>query len=227
MKNFLVCIVLPFLVISCSTDSDFNSSEEINSIAIEKSGNSKIPENKANPFDAKGKKYYDLLDIYLRNNGLPNSIEGISKQIQFVPMHLKSAGYSKRISTFISLEEIAGIVDNPLGSLTEIVGTSSLSGEAKRVLIDFIESLIANEAYEYDAMYGYIVSYETYVMSSTILNENEKEYLLSVTALSRYSMDAESKNKDRDWEISVGNRKKQTFKGKYDVSIITIIASLR
>jgi hypothetical protein len=227
MKNFLVCIVLPFLVISCSTDSDFNNSERTNSIATEKSSNSKIPENQANPFDAKGKKYYELLDIYLSNNGVPNSIAEISNQIQFVPMNLNSVGYPKRINISISLEEITGIAEAPLDNLAEIVGTSFLSAEAKGVLMDFIKSLIDYKEFEYNAIYDHIVSYETAVTDNTLLNENEKEILLCITTLSRYSLYAESKHKDRDWEISVGNRKKQTISAIYGFSIVSIIASLR
>jgi hypothetical protein len=227
MKNFLVCIVLPFLVISCSTDSDFNTSEEINSIGMEESPSSKIPENQANPFDAKGKKYRELLDRYWTDNGVPNSAQEISKQIHFVSMNLKSGGFSNKLNATISAEEITGIMDDPLQHLTEIVGTSSLSEEAKLVLIHFIKSLIEYKEYDYEAMYDHIVSYETFVMNSPALTEKEKEFLLSVTALSRYSTDEESKHKDRDWEISVGNKEKQSVNDKYAVSIVSIIAMLR
>lgn len=227
MKNFLVCIVLPFLVVSCSTDSEFNASEEINSIGLEESPSSKIPENQANPFDAKGKKYRELLDIYWANNGVPNSALEISKQIHFVSMNLKRGGFSNKLSTTIQAEEITRIINDPLQHLTEIVGASSLGDEAKLVLIYFIESLIEHKEYDYEAMYDHIVSYETFVMNSPALTEKEKEFLLSVTAISRYSMDAESKHKDRDWEISVGNKVKQSVNDKYAVSIVSIIAMLR
>ena len=225
MKNFLLCMVLSFFVISCSTDSDFNNSENRN--VAEFKNNSKIPENLANPFDAKGKKYYELLKAYLKNNGTPHSIKEVTKQIQFISSKYDSTSSTNKSSISVAPEQITWIMGNPESSLTEIVGISSLGSAAKINLINFLQSLIANNGQEYIAVYNSIVSYESTIVESTTLSEEEKETILTVSSVSRYALYSDSEHKDRDWEISVANRKNQKEFDSYKASIVSVLALFR
>lgn len=224
MKNFLLCIVLPFLAISCSEESDFNPSANNYAIEAELVNSSKMPENKANPFDEKGKMYYDLLSAYLKENGVPNSISEVTKQVQFISGEYDRSSHTKKVSISVISEQVSWIMTDPENSLTEIIGISSLGAAAKLNLINFLKSLIEKKGYEYTALYDYIVSYEATILGSTTLDEDEKETILSVSSVSRYSLYADSGHIDRDWEISVANKKANKTIDSHNASIAAILA---
>jgi hypothetical protein len=227
MKNFLLCFGLSFLVFSCSTESDFNPSESNNSNGAALSSSSKIPENKANPFDIKGKEYYDLLTIYLQNNPSPKSIKETADQIQFLSKNYTSFSYSSRRVVTITLEQVSVIMEDPEKQLMAIIDSCSLSAEAKTNLISFIQTLLEHQDQDFTMVYDAIVSYEASIIESTTLEENEKETILTVSSVSRYALYADSVRRDRDWEISVANKKSQKVFNSYKASIASVIAILR
>lgn len=224
MKKFLLSIVLPILVISCSTESDFNPSENNNASEAALINNSEIPENKANPFDEQGRKYYEVLGAYLKENGAPHSTSEVIKQVQFISSEYDRTGDTKKVSIAVVPEQVSWIMTDPENSLTKIIAISSLGTEAKLSLMNFLKSLIEKKGYEYSALYDFIVSYEAAVQGSTALDENEKETILSVSSVSRYSLYADSGHIDRDWEISVGNRKAGKAFDSHSASIAAVLA---
>jgi hypothetical protein len=227
MKNFLLCIVLSFLVISCSTESDFNHSVTPHSIAVALQSKSQIPLNNANPFDTAGKKYFDLLNIYLKNNKVPNSIKGVTEQIQFLSKNYGSASFTSRSTVAFTPEQVTLIMGDPINQLRIILESYSLSTEVKHYLVNFLQALVEQQGLEYPELYHFIISYETGIIESTLLNEDEKETILTVSSISRYALYVDSKHKDRDWETSVGNKTVQPIFDSYHGTIITVIASLR
>ena len=227
MKNFLLCIVLSFLVISCSTESDFNHSVTPHSIAVALQSKSQIPLNNANPFDTAGKKYFDLLNIYLKNNKVPNSIKGVTEQIQFLSKNYGSASFTSRSTVAFTPEQVTLIMNDPINQLRIILESSSLSTKVKYYLINFVHALIEKQGLKYPELYHYIISYESGIIESNLLNEGEKETILTVSSISRYALYVDSKHKDRDWETSVGNKSVLPIFDSYHGTIITVIASLR
>ncbi|WP_348811289.1 hypothetical protein [Flavobacterium maritimum] len=212
MKKFLLCLVLPFLVISCSTESDFNPSENSNASGPGLSADSPIPQNSSNPFDKIGKEYYDSVGKYLKNNKVPNDNQVISDQMKLI----------------ISSEELALIITDPENKLIATVERSILSREAKIHLEQFVNTLLKRQNREYKTVYNDIVSYETAIQESKTLNEQEKEIILTTTSITRYSLYAETEeHKDRDWETSVANKQANTNSDPYKASIVSVILLLR
>lgn len=226
MKKFLLCIVLSFLVISCSNDSDFDNTGVSQLNGIEFKNNSKMPENRANPFDGVGKKYYELLSHYSKSNETLNSLEGKIKQIQFISKEITNS-YTKKSSISVTDEQINWIMSDPQNSLTEILEVSALGTEAKLNLINFLKALIQKNGLEYVQLYDYIVSYEASILESSTLDEDEKESILTVSSVSRYALYIDPKHKDRDWELLVANRKANKSIDNFNASIISVIALLQ
>lgn len=224
MKIFVLCFVLSFFAISCSVES-VSPLENSGNNGAELSIDSKVPENKANPFDAKGKKYYDLLKAYLQNNKAPNSISEVTDQIQFLSANYPSEGSTGRGSLSITSEQLALIMNDPKYKLSAIIESSSLSSVAKLDLVNFIQTLSMQQDMEYAEVYKHIVSYETTIIESTTLSGDEKEFILSLSSVSRYALYAESGggDTDRDWETSVANRKKQRVFDHYKASIVSAL----
>ncbi len=227
MKNFLLCIVLSFLVISCSSESDFNNSVNPNSVAIALQFKSSIPQNSANPFDTEGKKYFDLLNMYSKSNKVPNSSKGVTEQIQFLSKNYGSTSFSKRSTIPFTPEQVTLIMGDPINQLRVILESCSLSTGVKHYLMNFVQALIEKQGLEYPELYQYIIFYETEIIESTLLNEDEKETILTVSSISRYALYVDSKHKDRDWETSVGNRKAEPIFNSYRASIISVMALLK
>lgn len=53
------------------------------------------------------------------------------------------------------------------------------------------------------------------------------ETILGITSVTRYALDAEGGHKDRDWEISVGNKKVPSKFDPFQASLISVIVHLR
>lgn len=223
MKNYLLCAILSFATISCSTESDVDPSLTSDSNLSILYTKSQVPHNNANPFEGRGKEYFDLLTIYLDNNKVPNSATEMTEQIQFISQNYDTKQYASRSTASLTSKQVAMVLSEPEKQLIAILESCSLRLEVRKELIHFVQALLAQQDSEYLEQYNYIVSYETKILENTTMSEDEKETILSVASVSRYALYANSKHRDRDWEISVGNRKAQpTFKS-YQATIISVI----
>lgn len=189
--------------------------------------NSKIPKNQANPFDAKGKEYYDLITVYLQNNIVPNSIQATTDQIRYLSKNYSNSSQTSRRIVLITLEQVALIMEDPENELTAIVESCALSNEAKLDLINFIQVLIAQQGLAYAEVYDSIVAYEAAIIESTTLEQYEKETILTISSVTRYALYADSEHKDRDWEISVANRKAKKAFNSYNATIVAVMLLFR
>lgn len=226
MKNYLLCAVFLFLAISCSTESDYEHSQNVDSKEIALRTSSQIPKNKTNPFDARGKEYFDLLTIYLKNNKVPNSINELTDRTQFLLKNYGEARFLSKTNITFTAKQAALLMgfEKPL---TELIESCNVTPEVKHYLINFFQALLAQEDQEYDKLYNYIVSFETGILRSNTLNDDEKETILTVSSISTYALYIDPKHKDRDWEISVANRKVQPVFNSHRASIISVIAVVR
>lgn len=222
MKTILLCIVTSFLILSCSSDSELNL-EQKEYLSTDKF---QIPANIANPYDSKGKAIYEKLNLYYEEYKLPKSISELSQQIRFVAnISDKKMSISGRLIEFTD-EIVESIMDDPDNSMILIVQGSSMGTYAKTNLILFLQNLILQRDLEFDTTCSFITDYESEIVADTILTSEERETILTVASISRYSLYSAEERKDRDWETSVGSRPgKILFKGN-EVSIITIIALL-
>lgn len=177
MKNFYLIIVFLFLLLSCSTEEDFPSGENA---SIEKNSPART-QNKNKHLDEKGNKYI------------------ISEPI-------KGTVNSNKRTLSITAEDVVLIMNDPQNQLIEIVETSSLDTAAKTNLLDFVETLIERQGDDYADVNAYVATFESNVSQSNNLDQAEKDMILTVSIIARYSLFMEWSIRDRDWETSVGNR---------------------
>jgi hypothetical protein len=214
-----------YLLNSCSTDSDFSSSE-LQENAVKFNENLLFPENKANPFDYKGREYYHALTFYQKKNASPNSILEITNQIGFLDFQVgKKLETNKNVITFNN-EIVESIIEDPDNSMISIIQNSTLGSIAQSSLINFLQGLIAQQQIEFSLTYDYIRDYEDLVLEEDMWTENDKETILTVASISRYFLYSESQRKDRDWEVSAGNKPAKRFFSNNEGSIIFIIVFL-
>lgn len=227
MKNYLLCAVLLFLAISCSTESDYEHSQNVDSKEIALSTSSQIPKNKRNPFDERGKKYFDLLTIYLKNNKVPNSISELTDRTQFLLKNYGDARFLSRTNATFTAKQAALLMDGFEKPIIDLIESCNVTPEVKRNLINFVQALLAQEGQEYNELYSYIVSFENGILGSNTLNDDEKKTILTVSSISTYALYIDPKHKDRDWEISVANRKVQPVFNSHRASIISVLAVVK
>lgn len=210
---------------SCSTDSDFNSSE-LKGTVIKSYGNLSLAENKSNPFDYKGKQYFDALALYQEENHLPHSISEISNQIRFIASQIGKRPITGKNSIIFNDEIVQAIMADPDNSMIIIVQNSTLSSVAKTSLMNFLQGLITQRLLEFSITYNYIVDYEDTILACSTWTQDDRDTILTVASISRYSLYSESERKDRDWESSAGNKPGKAFFSTNEASIISIIALL-
>lgn len=224
MKTLLTCSILLVFLISCSTDSDLQLPQYNNKEAL--SRDILLPENTANPMDYKGKLYYDALSLYYKQNEFPNSIEELNKQISFIGLRFeKNDKTSKGVIPFTD-DIVESIMADPDQSLIAIIETSTLSAGAKSSLISFLQGLISQRQLEFSVSYDYIVAYENTIIQDSTWSQDDRDTMLTVTSISRYSLYSELERKDRDWESSAGNKFAKPFFASNEVAVISIIALL-
>lgn len=225
MKNFLLCLVLSFSFIACSTDTGLSESQNNASL---KNGNNNLvsPQNKTNPFDSVGKQYYDALMLYRQKNQFPNSISEITAEIKFASKDFRGPSLTGRNVIPFTDEIVESIMADPDNSMIAIVQGSTLSAGAKATVVDFLQGLILQRDEEFNLLYNYVVSYESSIIANTTLTTDEKDTILTIASISRYSLYSEAERKDRDWETSVGSRKIQPFFSPNEAGIISTIAIL-
>ena len=223
MKNYLLCAILSFAAISCSTEAEVDPSVTSDSNPSILHTKSQIPHNNANPFEGRGKEYFDLLTIYLDTNKVPNSASEMTEQIKFLFQNYDTILYTSRSTASLTSKQVTMVLSEPEKQLIAILENGSLSSEAKEELILFVKALLTQQDSEYVEQYNYIVSYETKILENKTLSAVEKESILSVASVSRYALYANSKHRDRDWEISVANRKAQPAFNSYQATIISVI----
>lgn len=217
MKNLLI-IVFFCLFISCTTENDNAAFENLNSKSIvsQKHVNSAQNSNTA-------KKYNDALAAYLEENSYPDSVEELSNLVQFISDQYAGSN----IADSITPEQIIRINSYPLNELSTSLENSVLGMEAKAEIETFLKDLINIQGKDYQEISNYIVLFEEEVLKNTVLNDREKESILTVSTISLYSFQEESKRKDKDWETSVGNRKIRSFFDSGQIPIISLIAVIQ
>ncbi|MCD0472501.1 hypothetical protein [Flavobacterium sp. JAS] len=217
MKNLLV-IVFFCLFISCSTENDNTSSENINSKSIVSQEHLISIEN-----NTASKKYNDALVAYLNKNKYPDSVEELSSMIQFILDQYVASNKAESIT----YQQILRINNKPINELSTLLGNSLLGMEAKVQLETFIQNLINLQGKDFKEISSYLVFFEEEVLKNTVLTDHEKESILAVSTVSLYSFQNEAKRKDKDWETSVGNRKTPPFFEPGQRSIISVIAVIQ
>jgi hypothetical protein len=215
MKNIsLVLVILPLLIISCTTDTIDTAGTVVSKVSGKKSEKGArlmqalTPENPANVYDYVGKLHNDLLETYLAGNYQYSTISQISQQIEAIATASSNLTLlNLERSVPVNLEEIQDIVNNPEAKLDEAIANSSMTSGAKISLSSFMNAALLWKSEEYGAIYESIISYESAVMTNTNFSDEDKRIILTTSSIARYSIYYDKQPpKDEDWETSVGNR---------------------
>ncbi|MFV5703026.1 hypothetical protein ACM55F_14230 [Flavobacterium sp. XS2P12] len=215
MKNIsLGLVILPLLIISCTTDNFDTADSIVSKVSDKKSEKwaslvqSLTPENPENVYDYAGKLHNDLLETYSAGNYQYSTIAQISEQV-----HAIAAGNSDvallNLEPNLSdnFEEIQEIINNPEAKLEEAISNSSMTNAAKISLSSFMNAALLWENEEYGAIYQSIISYESAVMTNANFSAEDKRIILTTSSIARYSLYSDKQPPhDEDWESSVGNR---------------------
>jgi hypothetical protein len=214
MKNTsLWLVILPLLIVSCTSDS-FNDTERIeNKVGNEKSGKlnrtmrNLSPENSANAFDIAGKLHNDILEIYLAGNYHYATIAEVNQQIEnIVAANTNLSAFNLDGNSAVDLDQINEIITNPQSKLEDVIANSSMTSIAKLSFFNFMNTVTTLEREEYESIYQTIVSYESSVMIDPQFTSEDKRIILTTSSVVRYSLYFAKDRKDKDWDSSVGNR---------------------
>lgn len=159
---------------------------------------STIAANKANPYDYVGNTYRTTLAAYKSGNHQPSSFAEIDS-IVHVLMHNHTIPDADSKQHLLS-----SCVNDPEGTLIEILSASELSATAKVVLSEFIENFETLSNLPFNEAYINIVGLENDVLASPVMTSYDQRVILTVAAISRYSL-YHSCCEDTDWGKSVGN----------------------
>ncbi|CAA9202419.1 hypothetical protein [Flavobacterium collinsii] len=233
MKNIsFSLVILPLLIVSCTTDTIDNSDSAYNKVSSKKSQNSTrlvqnlTPENPANIYDFAGKLHNDILDVYLAGNYQHTTIAQISQQIEAIAASnddLMLLCTGTILPT--NLNVVHEIINNPQAKLDQVIVNSVMTSTAKNSLSSFMNEVLLWENHPYDEIYESITSYEATVISNPIFNDEDKRIILTTSSIVRYSIYYDIVEKDKDWDNSVGHRV-GGLSGAIDNSSAAIIRSL-
>lgn len=156
------------------------------------------PNNPLNPYDSVGIRHNLILHQYLELDSLPSNllhrIEVVKNLLNLPPNLSLDTIASNRINDWI---------ENPESVYDSILANPGLSTSSKARLVDFFEWIELNIQNDSINHHAFILNYEDQILGE-ILNNSEREIILSVTSLARHSF-RRKKRKDKDWEINVTN----------------------
>jgi hypothetical protein len=214
MKNIsLGLVILPLLIVSCTTDTVDNTESINGKVSSKKSEKTArlvqilTPENPANIYDLAGKLHNDILDVYLAGNYQYNTIGEISQQIEAIAaenndLMLLNVGADLPIN----LDLVQEIINNPQAELDEAIANSIMTNAAKISLSSFMNDVLLWENLSYEEIYQSIVTYESAVMTNPEYNDGDKRIILTTSSIVRYSIYYDLIDKDKDWDTSKGHR---------------------
>ncbi|MFB3388016.1 hypothetical protein [Flavobacterium sp. LAR06] len=224
MKTILLCIITSVFFVSCSAEEDFSTVANLSAPGAVRP--EQYPANTLNPFDARGKAVYDALHLYYQDHQTPNSVSALSGQIRHISAKVfRSGSQTGRLIPFTD-EMVESIMENPDENMLLIVQNSALQVYAKNNLITFLQHLIVKRQEEFSVIYDYITNYEQTVLNDAVFSAEERETILTVASISRYSLYSAEERKDRDWETNVGGKSVRSFFESNEMPIISIIALL-
>ena len=94
--------------------------------------------------------------------------------------------------------------EQPGNNLNVILDNSLLSPQAKQEVYSFINDIIDKKERRFEKNYDWIISFENTILQGNY-SSYEKEILLSLTSIARYSLFLKKRRDDKDWDLSVGN----------------------
>lgn len=205
MKKILVCtqVLILSIFVSCNTD-DVSTVETITTSKEFQKQNTTVFSKSLGHYDTLGSFHNLVLETYVSENYTYTAIEDIFHQVKQTTENLGNTTY---LSGLPPLENLIYIVNNPESSLDTFIENSDLTDLAKTSFSSFATSLSLIESSDDDTFFNTITVYEQSVRADVNLSSADNESILTATTLLKYSSTFRKKRrKDKDWEVSVGNR---------------------
>ncbi|KQB39835.1 hypothetical protein RC62_1529 [Flavobacterium aquidurense] len=211
-KTLIGIIIFPLFLISCTSQDSAEVLTTTNKTSFQKPGINLSglsgPENNTNPYDSVGRLHNEVLEIYLSHtfdNALSTNTltEDIMNEIQSITSS-NTINIVEDCRSPFAYNTINALVTNPQNSAFDIIQNSVLTSSGKTSLTTFIDSVTGINSESYQDVYDFIKSYESEILSSTDLTNQDKRIILTTSSIVRYSVYYDMV-KDRDWDTSVGN----------------------
>lgn len=205
MKKIFLCthLLILSIFVSCNTD-DVSTLETITQSKEFQEQNTNVFSKSLGHYDTLGSFHNLVLETYLSENYSYTTLEDIFLQVKHTTEDLGNTTY---LSGLVPLEDLAYMVNNPESSLDTFIENSDLTDLAKTSFSSFSTSLSFIESWDDDTFYSTITDYEQSVKADVNLTSEDNESILTATTLLKYSSTFRKKRrKDKDWEVSVGNK---------------------
>lgn len=170
------------------------------------------PANEANAYDYVGRIHNELLERYLdasfQQASIPVLLQRLDSLGQLHPEFKLLCGSDYVGPSATAVTEISAAT---ITAATSVVNATPLSIYGRSTLSNFISFVLDFSAVgaEYEEVHSFLVSYESTLVSNTRLTAQDREVLLSLSSVARYSLYAKKKPKknrwDPDWDLLVGN----------------------
>lgn len=166
--------------------------------------------NDANPFDRTGRVHDELFISYFAQPAPVFSIDNVAAQVE--ALALANAGFQDLEGAGDTRNAAANAqawMGHETCGASDAVNASALGAMAKTSLADFTASLLAmnSSVTDYEVFYSFITEYEAAVLNNLQMTAGEKEFILTVTSIGRYSTyrgkKKPKKNTDPDWDMMV------------------------
>ena len=206
MKIFPLCLLL-LIVTSCSQPDDHTPSQEpltqtqLYRTAENPAGNS------ANPFDLAGQVHDELFVSYFSQPALFFDINGVATKVEsLAAANTHFGSLAGAASTRTTATRTQAWIGHETCAATDAVSTASLGQSAKNSMSQFINTLLSmnRTVSDFDSFYTFIESYEAGVLSNPTFTAYEKERLLTMSSICRYSTyrgkKKPKKNTDPEWD---------------------------
>lgn len=208
MKSIKLILIYVLLFNACDSNDLISESETPSKgEAITFNKGDEPPFNSANAYDYTGHVHSDIFNSYYDLSYLPSSLDSI---VALVTTEMGKHDYYKALPNYnyhqFSTAYIDSIIHYPETLLQHSFDEMPLTLGAKDSLETFVEDLFVKVRAEedYSEIYDFIVDFETSLIDSPYHTSEDKEFILTVTSIARYSIYNKDKkpdpNTDPDWD---------------------------
>jgi len=161
--------------------------------------------NSDNPFDTIGVIHNELFEVYVTSNNSNNTLQEIA--IEIIELINDNSALEKTSILINSAftNQVQQILNYPENNLDTIILESGLSVASETRLNNLIALVSESTTIDYSETCADIISYEKEIIANVSLTPQEKEIILLVSAIVKYSLYDNGDRPDKDWDISVGN----------------------
>lgn len=187
MKNIYSCLIILTFFTSCVEDE--NSVQNINSAFSNKIGGSILPAYSDNHYDTAGLIYDELFDEFYNGSARSTDIQSVISDVEAIADTNTLLASIEEGHQSLSADRILYLASRSNDDIASLIGTSTLSANAKASFSNFLVSISNLFDIEDDAttIYNAIIKYEDTIINNALLTTNDQRVILTTTSIMRYS----------------------------------------